>query len=136
MSTLVTHTIKGFRAIKDHVIVTDMNFHERFTEGGIIIPGDNGTTAGIRPRWALVVAIGPDQKDISVGEFVLVEHGRWTRGVTVEIDGKEAVIRRVDAKDILLSSDQPHTDDTFSSAQQARLDRTLTEGSMHNSHNW
>ena len=136
MSTIITHKIKGLRAIKDHVLVTEMNFHERFTQGGIIIPGDNGTTAGIRPRWAMVIATGPDQKDISVGEFVLVEHGRWTRGASIEIDGKEAVIRRVDPKDILLSSDEPQFDDTFSSAQQARLDRTRTEGSMHNSHNW
>ena len=136
MSTLVTHKITGLRAIKDHVLVTDMNFHERFTEGGIIIPGDNGTTAGIRPRWAMVVAVGPEQHDVKVGEFILVDHGRWTRGVAVEMEGKPAVIRRVDAKDILLSSDEPHTDDTFSSAQQARLDRTRTEGSMHNSHNW
>jgi len=70
-------------------------------------------------------------KDIKVGEFILVEHGRWTRGVTLEMDGKEAVVRRVDAKDILLSSDEPHTDDTFSSAQQARPARPSYEGSLH-----
>lgn len=131
MSTLVTHKISGLRAIHDHVLVTEMNFHERFTEAGIIIPGDNGTTAGIRPRWAMVVAVGPEQKDIEVGQFILVAHGRWTRGVTIEMDGKEAVIRRVDANDILLVSDEPMYDETFSDAQQARAARPSYEGSLH-----
>ena len=37
---------------------------------------------------------------------MLVEHGRWTRGVTVREDGNEFTIRRVDPECVLISSDE------------------------------
>ena len=76
------------------------------TEGGIIIPGDEGSSRGIHPRWGKVYSVGPEQKDIKKGEWVLVDHGRWTRGVTlVTDDGEELQVRRVDIKDILGTQD-------------------------------
>lgn len=103
----------GIRAIQDHVVVTDMKFDERLTKGGILILGDNKKSSGIRPRWAKVIAVGNRQKYITVGQYVLVSHGRWTRGI--EIDGE--VIRRVDIDDILLVSDVFHDDETSSGSQ-------------------
>ena len=98
----------GIRAIQDHVIVTDMNFDERLSAGGIVMLGDDKTSDGIRPRWAKVTAIGQKQKDIKVGQYVLVAHGRWTRGIQLE----DEVIRRVDIDDILVVSDVPHMDES------------------------
>ena len=47
--------VKGtIRAIRDHVIVTDMKFEERISQGGIIIPNDDMKNSGIRPRWGRV----------------------------------------------------------------------------------
>ena len=89
------------RAIKDHILVQDMNFKERITKSGLIIQTDDGKDHGIRPRWARVYAIGPLQEEIQIGQWVLVDHGRWTRGVEIIIDGFEATVRRVDNKDIL-----------------------------------
>tara|TARA_Y100001970_G_scaffold90489_2_gene114121 strand:- start:15013 stop:15414 length:402 start_codon:yes stop_codon:yes gene_type:complete len=96
-------TVKGdILPIKDHVLVSDMEFAHLVTEGGIIIPGDEGTSRGIHPRWGKVYSVGPDQTDIKKGEWVLVDHGRWTRGVTLVTDeGEELQVRRVDIKDIL-----------------------------------
>ncbi|MCX7594196.1 MAG: hypothetical protein N2235_10610 [Fischerella sp.] len=108
--------IKSLQPLKDFVIVADMNFQERFTFGGILLPGDDGKSAGIRPRWARVYAVGPEQKDVKVGQFVCVAHGRWTRGVKIKDHTGVHVIRRVDTNDILLVSDEPVTDDTLSSA--------------------
>lgn len=99
----------GYRAIRDHVIVAEMNFNERFTASGIWIPPDDKTDSGIRARWAKVVAVGPEQETIKVGQYVCVSHGRWTRGV--ELDGE--TIRRIDDNDILLVSDDPHVDETM-----------------------
>ena len=31
-----------------------------------------------------VVYVGPEQKDVNPGEYVLVAHGRWSRGVTID----------------------------------------------------
>ena len=101
------HQIKKdqLKAIRNHVIVSDMLFDVRLSQGGIILPNDNGTGAGIRPRWGRVYAVGPEQTDIAVGQWVLVAHGRWTRGLDIEDESGKRTIRKIDPKDILLVSD-------------------------------
>ncbi len=108
------HKIESLRAIGDTIIVTDMVFDERITHSGIIIPNDDMKNSGIRPRWAKVYALGPDQTSVKIGQYVLVAHGRWSRGVKIEDSEGEKTIRRVDPNDILLISDEPVQDDTMS----------------------
>jgi co-chaperonin GroES (HSP10) len=84
------------RPLNDNILVTDMSFDEMKTASGIIVQSDDGKAHGVKPRWCRVWAVGPTQKDVKVGEWILVEHGRWTRGVTVREDGKEILIRRVE----------------------------------------
>ena len=105
-------TVRGkLRPIRDHVLVTDMEFSEMRTESGIYIPSQNGKTSGIRPRWGRVYAVGPEQEDVKVGEWIYVSHGRWTRGITIEEEsGKEIVVHRVDTNDILVSSNEKPND--------------------------
>jgi co-chaperonin GroES (HSP10) len=91
-----------------------MAFDERISNGGIIIPNDDMKSSGIRPRWGRVYAIGPEQTDIKVGQYVLVTHGRWTRGVDIEDDNGDHTIRKVDTNDILMVSDEPVQDSTMS----------------------
>jgi len=102
--------------IKDAVIVSDMNFEERLSSGGIVLVKDNGKSSGIRPRWGRVYAVGPEQKDIRVGTWICVEHGRWTRGIDIEDENGKVTLRRVDPKDIMLESDEMPDDMTFSEA--------------------
>jgi len=102
--------------LKDSVIVSDMIFETRITTGGIIIPNDNGKSTGIRPRWGRVYAIGPEQQDVVVGQWVCIEHGRWTRGIDIEDESGKVTLRRVDPKDIMMISDEVPRDDTFSTA--------------------
>jgi co-chaperonin GroES (HSP10) len=113
--------------IKDGVIVTDMNFDEQKTASGIIIRSDDGKSEGVKPRWGKVWAIGKDQKDVKVGEWILVEHGRWTRSITVEDEnGDEIIIRRVETKSILASADEKPNDISFgvhSSTEQGQTFR-------------
>lgn len=100
--------------IHDNVFVTDMNFDEQVTATGIVIPSDDGKDAGIKPRWSRVYAIGHEQKDVKVGEWILVEHGRWTRAITViDEDGLERKIFRVDTNCILMSADEPPKELSF-----------------------
>lgn len=102
---------KTIRAIRDHVIVEDMYFGEQKTNAGIIILDDDGKDFGIKPRWAKVHAIGPEQEDVKVGDYVLIEHGRWTRGIEMEReDGTKFTIRRVDNGCILMSSEEKPKD--------------------------
>jgi co-chaperonin GroES (HSP10) len=102
--------------LNDSVIVTDMTFDERFTTGGIVLLNDNGKSTGIRPRWGQVYAVGPDQQDVRVGQWVCVAHGRWTRGIEVEDETGNKTLRRVDPKDLLIVSDEQPQDETFSEA--------------------
>ena len=104
------------KALNDSVIVGDMVFDERITTGGIVLLNDNGKSLGIRPRWGRVYAVGPDQQDVKVGEWVCIAHGRWTRGIEIEDETGKQTLRRVDPKDILIQSDEQPNDETFSSA--------------------
>jgi co-chaperonin GroES (HSP10) len=104
--------VKGkVRPIRDHVLVSEMEFDAITTQSGIYIPSQNGKVEGIKPRWGKVYAVGPEQQDVKVGEWIYVEHGRWTRGVTLQDDeGNEVVIRRVDNDAILLQAEEPPKD--------------------------
>lgn len=104
------------KPLHDSVIVSDMTFDERFTTGGIVLLSDNGKSTGIRPRWGQVYAVGPEQKDIRVGSWVCVAHGRWTRGIDIEDESGKHTLRRVDPKDIMMESDEEPQDITFSEA--------------------
>ena len=97
------HKIKGsVRAINNRVLVSHMHFGEQTTKSGLIIKTDDGTTRGIYPRWGKVYDKGPRNDDpYKIGDWVLVEHGRWTRGV--ELD--DITIRMVEAESILAYSE-------------------------------
>ena len=112
-----TNKIGQLRPVGDAVVVRSMNFGERTTTSGIVIPGDDGKSSGIRPRWAQVYAVGPDQTDVEVGNWICVAHGRWSRGTPIETEEGTFVVRKVDPKDILLVSEEdPGSDDTLSDA--------------------
>lgn len=108
-------TVKSIEAVGDRIIVRDMKFESRLSNGGIILPSDDMQAQGVRPRWAQVYAVGPSQTDVQVGQWVCVAHGRWTRGVRIKVEdtGETIVIRRVDPNDILLVSDTEHADETI-----------------------
>ena len=110
------HKIKSFTALADHVIVEDMSFESRTLASGIILHSDNAKSEGIRPRWGRVYAVGPEQQEIQVGQWICVEHGRWTRGVKIEDPTGEHTIRRVDISAIMLVSDEQPCDETMSGA--------------------
>jgi co-chaperonin GroES (HSP10) len=98
--------VEEFLPLKDSVVVHQMEFGERLSHAGLILPNDDMKNSGIRPRWARVYAIGPDQKDLQVGQWIYIAHGRWTRGVKIEDTEGVQIVRKVDNKDILLVSDE------------------------------
>lgn len=108
------HKIKRLKPLRDSIIVSDMEFDERLSNGGIVLLNDDMKSSGIRPRWGKVYAVGPEQKEIKVGQYILIDHGRWTRGVKIDDGQGEKTIRKVDNNDILLVSDEPVNDYTMS----------------------
>jgi len=101
------HTVSDsdIQPIGKRVLVYKMRFGDIKTRGGIILLDDDGKEQGIHPRWCQAYAVGPKQEDVTVGQWILVAHGRWTRGMIVEKDGVKEEVRMVDEKDILLVSD-------------------------------
>ena len=98
--------IKGnITPIHDRVLVSGMEFGESKTKGGLIIGSDDGHTRGIKPRWCKVVSKGHKNKDTyKKGDWILVEHGRWSRGFSfADENGKETVLRIVEAKAVMMT---------------------------------
>ena len=96
MSTVRVYQAEELRPIHDRVLVTEMEFGEQKTAGGIIIPD----TAKEKPQEGEVVAVGPGAKnengkvapmDVKIGDIVLF--GKWS-GTEVKIDGKEYSIMK------------------------------------------
>ena len=75
-------TAKTVSALPGRILVDDIQRGERQV-GRIILANDNGTSEGIRARWAKVHAVGVGVTDVVPGEWILVNHGRWTREVKV-----------------------------------------------------
>jgi co-chaperonin GroES (HSP10) len=102
------------KPLHDTIIVSDMKFDERISNGGIVLVNDDMKNSGIRPRWGKIYALGPEVKGLEVGQYIMVSHGRWSRGIKIEDENGEVTIRKVDPKDILLVSDEPVQDATMS----------------------
>jgi hypothetical protein len=95
------------RALGERVLVSDMYFGEQTTASGIVLSNDDGTTRGIYPRWAKVYDKGSDNTDpFSQGQWILIEHGRWTRGFLVNDGKQELELRMVDPEAILAYTDE------------------------------
>jgi co-chaperonin GroES (HSP10) len=100
----ITGTLKP---LKDKVFVTDINFDEEVTSGGIVLKSDNGKGEGVKPRWGRVWAIGPEQEDVEVGQWILMEHARWTREFQHEAeDGTITKLHMADLNAIMLVADE------------------------------
>ena len=102
----------SFRPYKGKVFVTDIDRGDKITKGGIIITDDNMTNRGIRARWAKVWAIGDDVQDIKVGDWVLVEHGRWTNRITIETSAGDVDVWRIEYPEaaLIVSDEKPDSE--------------------------
>ena len=112
------------RAIHDHFIIKDMDFGEMVSDGGIVIQSDNAKSHGIKPRWAQVYKVGPEQTDIEEGQWILIEHGRWTRKMSINDSISEKDIQRVDIDCILAVSDEKP--DNFYIGQEVKNGDSMT----------
>jgi hypothetical protein len=74
---------------------------------GIVLRSDDGKSHGVKPRWAKVYKIGPEQKDVKEGQWILIEHGRWTRKLKIDDGAGVKEIQKVDTEAIMAVSDEP-----------------------------
>jgi hypothetical protein len=90
--------------VRNGVFVSDLEHgFRKYRTSGLIIPDDNMKDTGIRTRWGKVWSIGPDVPDIKVGEWLLIQHGRWTLGIDVEADdGTITKVWKIDYPDAVM----------------------------------
>lgn len=93
--------------------MTNIEEGDKMTRKGIIILDDNGKERGIRERWAQVWSKHPEIENVEIGDWILIKHGRWSRGINItDSDGSDLTIRKVDWPDgILVSSRENPLDD-------------------------
>ena len=99
---MITRVEGDFKPLRDGILVRNMDFGEQKTASGLIVLSDDGKVGGIHPRWGEVIAVGNEQLDVQVGQYVMVAHGRWSRGF--ELNGE--TVRTVDPKDVLGIQDE------------------------------
>ena len=107
--------VKGnLRPLRDKVFISDMNFGTSVTKSGIVLPSDDGKSSGLHPRWGKVLFVGNEQKDVKPGQWILIQHGRWTRAISYETEsGEEIKIHMVDNEGILGVQDEAPDEDAM-----------------------
>lgn len=105
MSSKQTVKVSEFKPLHDKIFVTNLESGVRLTRGGLIIPDDNMSERGVHSRWGQVYSVGDEVDYVTPGEWVLIEHGRWTVGIDLEINNEIIKIWHIENKSILLVSD-------------------------------
>jgi co-chaperonin GroES (HSP10) len=103
----MTLAIENLKLLSDKILVKNMEFGSRKTASGIIQLDDEMTVAGARPRMCQVLAVGPDVLDVNPGQYITVDHGRWTRGWEMLENNEKIIVRMIDNNDILFVTDEP-----------------------------
>lgn len=99
------------RPLASDILVSDMDMGEQKTRSGIIINSDDGKTHGVKPRWAQVYKVGRDCKlDVKPGQWILIEHGRWTRKIKIDDGTGTKEIQKVEVESVLCVSDTKPND--------------------------
>ncbi len=92
------------RALRNKVLVRNIDQGMRKSKGGIILAQSDSVSdgaSGIRPRWAEVYSVGSNIDWIKEGQWVLMEHGRWTMPVKINDGESEFDLRQADPEGIL-----------------------------------
>ena len=99
------------RPLSKDLLVIDMDMGEQVTAGGIVIKSDDGKAHGVKPRWAKVYKVGEDcEIDVKVGQWILIEHGRWTRKIKIDDGEGEKEFQKVEVKSVIAVADERPND--------------------------
>lgn len=79
-------------------------FSERYN-GSIVIPVLN-SNQNKSSRWGKVVSIGPDVREVKVGDFILIEPLQWTNN---EVFEGEKIWKTDESKIMLSTNDESQT---------------------------
>ena len=99
------------RPLAQDILVYDMDMGEQITKSGIVIQSDDGKAHGVKPRWAKIYKKGSAVTlDVNEGQWILIEHGRWTRKIKIDDGDGVKEVQKVEIKSILAVSDHRPND--------------------------
>jgi len=99
------------RPLSKDLLVINMDMGEMKTAGGIVIQSDDGKAHGVKPRWAEVYKVGDScDLDVKVGQWVLIEHGRWTRKIKINDGDGEKEFQKVETTSVIAVADERPND--------------------------
>jgi chaperonin GroES len=81
----------SIRMTNDRILVRRPGSEERKTKAGLLIPATTAAAEGKRTVWAEVVAVGPNIRNIEVGDYVLVSP---EAGYEAQIRGEDYLLLR------------------------------------------
>jgi len=98
------------RPLSKDLLVINMDLGEMKTAGGIVIQSDDGKAHGVKPRWAQVYKVGEQcDLDVKEGQWVLIEHGRWTRKIKIDDGQGEKEFQKVEVKSVIaVTNERPN----------------------------
>lgn len=107
------------KPLKDTLWITNLQ-HGLAKKGYVFIPDDNMKKTGIKPRYAQIYAVADNLKDIfKVGEWVLIDHGNWTRAMYIKgKDNKDIEVHLVPKASVyrgikIITDKEPEDKSTF-----------------------
>ena len=99
------------RPLSKDLLVIAMDMGEMTTSGGIVIASDDGKAHGVKPRWAQVYKVGTEcEISVKEGQWVLIEHGRWTRKIKIDDGEGEKEFQKVEVKSVVAVADKKPND--------------------------
>jgi co-chaperonin GroES (HSP10) len=73
------------------------------TDTGLITTSQGKDQSNIA-RWGKVIALGPDVRDVTLDDYILIESGKWSAGFKT-VEGQ--TIWKTDEDQVLAVSDKP-----------------------------
>lgn len=99
------------RPLPADILVYDMEMGDQVTAGGIVIQSDDGKAHGVKPRWAQVYKVGDRcEVDVKPGQWILIEHGRWTRKIKIDDGDSIKEVQKVEVASVMAVTDNKPTD--------------------------
>lgn len=112
--------IKGkVKPLKNDILVHNMDTGEKVVNGIILLEDTDASNfsqddvlnkRGIRPRWCQVYDVGSNVDYVKKGDWVLLDKGRWTRGISVADGDEKIYLQKADPDGILVVSETKPAD--------------------------
>lgn len=88
--------------LSNSVMTEKMEYGERTTKSGFVIQAETMDHLGnfVRPRWSKVKYKADNIDFVDVGDWLLIEHGHWSFGMNMTINGKEEKLWYISPKSL------------------------------------